>query len=245
MLCTGDVNGSYIPLGFKEASSLTSVEDELMTVPLNEPFIYNISSSREAELGAMTLFLSYDQDRFEVIDIVSKLDGMKYVTGNGKISIAWSDTKSLKVNSGDLLVSLKMQVKQKLPEPSRVFTIKTGSEFADIHAIPYDNFAIKMSQLSTAGGNKDITLSNYPNPFSNTTKIVYTLPEAGHVLLLLTDMYGNAISTLADQQELAGSHIITVDPAGLHLSSGVYLYKIIFESATDTFEKVNKMVFAR
>jgi hypothetical protein len=38
---------------------------------------------------------------------------------------------------------------------------------------------------------------------------------------------------------------VTVDPAALHMAPGVYLYKIIFDSATDTNVKVNKMVFTR
>jgi hypothetical protein len=71
------------------------------------------------------------------------------------------------------------------------------------------------------------------------------LPEAGHAKLVLTDLYGKVISTLADAPENAGSHSVTVDPAALHMAPGVYLYKIIFDSATDTNVKVNKMVFTR
>jgi hypothetical protein len=126
-----------------------------------------------------------------------------------------------------------------------VFTLQPGSEFADVMANPYDNFELKMSNVLTSDGSQNITLYNYPNPFAGTTTIAYTLPEAGHARLVLTDLYGKTIATLVDQQEKAGSHTVTVDPATLNMTSGVYLYKIIFESATDTFVKVNKMVFTR
>ena len=151
----------------------------------------------------------------------------------------------MKVNSGDLVLSLNMQVKDKISEPSRVFTIKNGSEFADIFASPYDNFDLKMPNVVTPDGSQDISMYNYPNPLANTTTIVYTLPEAGHATLVLTDLYGKTISTLIDQPDKAGSHTVTVDPAALNMMPGVYLYKIIFDSATDTYVKVNKMVFTR
>ncbi|MEI7725305.1 MAG: T9SS type A sorting domain-containing protein, partial [Bacteroidota bacterium] len=244
-LCTGDVNGSFIPAGFKETSFLSVIEDGIVTVPENEPFVYNIHSSRDADLGAMTLFLGYDQNRYDITGIASATEGMKYSLGEGEISIAWADTKPMKVNSGDLVLSLNMQVKDKISEPSRVFTIKNGSEFADIFASPYDNFDLKMPNVVTPDGSQDISMYNYPNPFANTTTIVYTLPEAGHATLVLTDLYGKTISTLIDQPDKAGSHTVTVDPAALNMMPGVYLYKIIFDSATDTYVKVNKMVFTR
>jgi len=216
-----------------------------MTVPVGEPFIYNIHSSRDADLGAMTLFLGYDKDRFEVSDVAGTLDGMKYVIGDGLVAIAWADTKPLKMTSGDLVLSLNMKLKDKITFPSRAFDIRAGSEFADILARPYENFNLKMANVVTPDGAKDITLTNYPNPFNKTTTIVYVLPEAGHAVIELTDIYGNAIRTLADCQDKAGSHSITVDPAAMGLASGVYLYKLVFESAADTYVKVNKMVFTK
>ncbi|MEI6683200.1 MAG: T9SS type A sorting domain-containing protein, partial [Bacteroidota bacterium] len=244
-LCYGDVNASFIPVGMKEVNSLSVVEDGIITIPVNEPFVYDIHSTKVADLGAMTLFMGYDQDRFEVIDIASKLDGMKYVIGDGKISIAWANTKPMKVSSGDLILSLNMKVKQKIDLPERVFSIMTGSEFADILAAPYDNFDLKMADMVTSGGSKEITLFNYPNPFSKKTTIYYTLPEAGNARLVLTDLYGNTVRTLVDKPNAAGAHTVTVDPAELNMASGVYMYKLIFDSSTDTYMKVNKMVLTK
>ena len=244
-LCVGDVNGSFIPFGYKETTFLSLIDDGVMRVPVGEPFIYNIHSSREAELGAMTLFMGYDQDRFEVIDITSRSEDLKYKFGDGKIAVAWSDTKPMELKTNDLLLSLNMRTKDKITEPSRVFHIEPGSEFTDVLANPYDNFDLKMPNVVTPGGSQEISMYNYPNPFSGTTNIVYTLPESGHAILVLTDLYGQTIRTLVDQPENAGSYTVTVDPAGLNMTPGVYLYKIIFNSSTDTYVKVNKMVFTR
>ena len=143
------------------------------------------------------------------------------------------------------MLSLKLRVKDAIAEPAGVFSIGAGSEFADILASPYENFDLKMPDVLTADGSQEITMFNYPNPFAGTTTIVYTLPEQGHVKLVLTDLYGKTIQTLTDRPENSGSHAVTVDPAALHMAPGVYMYKIIFDDTKDTYVKVNKMVFTR
>ena len=245
VLCVGDVNGSFVPGGFKDASSLSVIEDGVMAVPVGEPFIYNIHSSKEADLGAMTLFLGYDMDRVEVLDVASSQDGLKYTNTNGQLSIAWADTKPLKVKAGEQVVSLSMRVKDKITQPLRVFDIKAGSEFADILAKPYDDYNLKMANLITLDASSELTLYNYPNPFANTTTIVYSLPVSGHAKLVLTDLYGNILRTLVDRQEKAGIHTLLVNATELNMAAGVYLYKIIYDTPTDSYVKVNKMVFAK
>jgi len=244
-LCVGDVNGSFIPIGYKASSALSVIEDGVLTVPVGEPFVYTIHSEKEADLGAMTLFMNYDESRFEIVDIASSIEGMKYVFGDGKISIAWADTKPLKVNRDDLILSLNMRAKVKMTEPTNIFSLVAGSEFADILAKPYDDFGLKMSNVISPEGSMEFSMYNYPNPFVNNTNIVYNLPEAGHVKLLLTDVNGKTIRTLVDDNNTEGYHKIVVDPAELNMATGVYFYRIIFESASNSFTKVNKMVLTR
>jgi archaellum component FlaG (FlaF/FlaG flagellin family) len=86
---------------------------------------------------------------------------------------------------------------------------------------------------------------NYPNPFKNTTNIVYTLPESGKVRLVLTNMYGKTVRVLVDEMQSAGSYTVTVNPYDNTLVPGVYLYKIEVQGATDSYVKVNKMLFTR
>jgi hypothetical protein len=66
--------------------------------------------------------------------------------------------------------------------------------------------------------------TNYPNPFNPSTKISFTIPNAGHVSLVVYDMLGKEISTLVDSDLGAGMHTVTFD--GKNLSSGTYIYRI-------------------
>ncbi|ARA92112.1 hypothetical protein AWN76_002265 [Rhodothermaceae bacterium RA] len=63
---------------------------------------------------------------------------------------------------------------------------------------------------------------NYPNPFNPITSIRYGLPEPAHVRLELYTLLGQRVAVLADTDQAAGWHTVTVD--GRHLASGAYLY---------------------
>lgn len=65
---------------------------------------------------------------------------------------------------------------------------------------------------------------NHPNPFNPSTRIGFTLPETGPVLLTVHDLAGRRVATLVDGPLAAGSHQVTLD--GTRLAAGVYLYTL-------------------
>jgi hypothetical protein len=239
------VNGSYIPTGLKEASFLSVTEDGVITIPLNQDFNYLIRSNTSSELGAMTLFMGYNADRYEVEDVTTALEGMKYVIKSGEVKLAWSNPGALKVNGNDPILTLRMKVKEAITTPSQIFNVKPGSEFADAEAVRYDNYDLKMSNVITPDNAMGFSIYNFPNPFQNTTDIVYTLPEQGHVKLVLTNLLGEELSTLVDANQSAGSYTVRINPADKNIMQGIYLYNIKVDGVTATFMKTNKMIFTR
>lgn len=65
---------------------------------------------------------------------------------------------------------------------------------------------------------------NYPNPFNPVTIIEYQLPHDTHVRLVVYDMLGRVVKTLADQTMPAGRHSVAFDAA--ELASGIYIYRM-------------------
>ena len=62
-------------------------------------------------------------------------------------------------------------------------------------------------------------ISNYPNPFTQTTTIKFTT-KGGHTLVQVIDMLGRVVRTPVDQNYTAGTYTVTFDSGGL--PSGVY-----------------------
>ncbi len=116
----------------------------------------------------------------------------------------------------------------------------------DINRTWYDGISYAKINGTVSGINdseklpSDFILSqNYPNPFNPSTKISYTIPNYGLVMLKVYNVLGKEISTLVNKKMLAGKHEIAFDASDL--SSGVYFYTLIFENSTTT----NKMVLLK
>ena len=80
-------------------------------------------------------------------------------------------------------------------------------------------------------------ISNYPNPFSSFTRILYSLPKTSKVQIDIFDLRGGKIKTLVNTTSNAGLHEVTWNPE--NILPGVYLIRFI----SDTNVSVLKTIF--
>ena len=73
---------------------------------------------------------------------------------------------------------------------------------------------------------------NYPNPFNPSTKINFSIPEAGNVTLKVYNSLGQEVATLVDGFKMAQSYQVDFD--GSSLTSGVYYYTLQTENSIQT-----------
>lgn len=94
------------------------------------------------------------------------------------------------------------------------------------------NPATVIEKEKRAGGGTPAGFSlvqNYPNPFNGETEIGFSLPTAEEVELLLYNLGGQRVATLAKGWRPAGAHTVRWDgrnDLGQALASGVYLYRM-------------------
>lgn len=243
-LCTGDVNGSYNPVvGAKNALMVNVLADGINPVMVNKSFTYEIKAAVPVSLGAMTLFLGFDQDLVEVEKINTSVDGLAYSIKNGKISIAWSSLDSRQIAVDGAVISLQVKLLRGVSEPSQIFTLLPGSEFVSPETDILHGFDLKMASVITNGGN--LSISNYPNPFHNSTSIVYSLPADGQVRIVMTNIVGKQVCTLAEGFQKAGTQTISLEPASINLAPGIYFCKIEVATGTDNLLKTIKLIYVK
>ena len=80
---------------------------------------------------------------------------------------------------------------------------------------------------------------NYPNPFNPTTTISFNLPRQSHVRLVLMNILGEEVMTIADEKFEAGLNHVQLHAGDL--SSGVYCYSM----ETGQFSKFKKMLLVQ
>ncbi|MBI5060366.1 T9SS type A sorting domain-containing protein [candidate division KSB1 bacterium] len=91
--------------------------------------------------------------------------------------------------------------------------------------VPLHGVAVGLGAESPGSPLPDrLTLGVYPNPFNCMATISFGLPEAGVVKLVLFDLLGREVRTLANSAYHAGEHKLSVNGAGLE--SGLYFARL-------------------
>ncbi len=80
---------------------------------------------------------------------------------------------------------------------------------------------------------------NYPNPFNPSTKIKYSIPEGGRVVVKIFDILGKEVITLTNEYKDAGYY--EIEFSAENLASGIYFYKIV----SGSYSEIKKMVLLR
>lgn len=95
---------------------------------------------------------------------------------------------------------------------------------------------IGVNNISTEEPSKYSLSQNYPNPFNPTTKIRFGISRVGQesqfVTLKVFDVMGREVQILVNESLQPGTYEITFD--GSKLTSGIYFYRIITTSYTET-----------
>jgi len=84
--------------------------------------------------------------------------------------------------------------------------------------------AVAVAENLSESIDKVVLGQNYPNPFSRETEIQFSLPESGHVSLVLYNSTGVKIKTLIDAGAPAGVNTVRLDAGSL--TEGVYFYQL-------------------
>lgn len=83
---------------------------------------------------------------------------------------------------------------------------------------------------------EDIMFQNFPNPFSNSTRIVFQLAKFQPVRLSVYDLNGRLVNVLLNQNLEEGYHEIVWEPQDLH--NGIYILRMETVSAVSTKQMI-------
>jgi pimeloyl-ACP methyl ester carboxylesterase len=113
-------------------------------------------------------------------------------------------------------------------------TLNAGKYYIELSGTPTDDswyfpYAFKLTydlatNVKKVAINSSFSCVNYPNPFSSSTTISFTLSHSDLVTIKVYNLFGQLISILTNENMNEGEHKIEFD--GSSLSSGVYVYTI-------------------
>lgn len=121
------------------------------------------------------------------------------------------------------------------PHGGFVLTGLTSSDDGDFDGMnigSYDVFVIKLDSNGIINSTTSVTdapissstLNVYPNPLSSGSNITYTIDQPSQVRIELVSSIGDAVLLMADKQEQAGTHQLSINTSTL--PSGIYTVRM-------------------
>jgi hypothetical protein len=248
-LCTGDVNGSYIPGPAKSGNgSVTLTPSGTVAVEGTEVTIPIYLQTPISSVGAISLSIQFPDDAM-TIDAVS-IPGSSipaiYSVQNGVLSIAWCSLNPLTLSGNDPLLTIRVTVQdQSVFQHGPWFTLTGNNELADAQAIALANASltylqpIKSIGIGEESNNEAPTIMAWPNPAKDQLTLSAALPEGG---TLRYSLYTPSGALLVQSEEITcknGLHHETVDLS--KLSTGVYVVRVNTCTPHGTFIRIMKV----
>jgi len=239
----GDVNAGYIPpgSGLKALPTAILVYENNLKASLGDEITIPVKIDRQAKVGAITLSMSYRNDLIEVLETGFGEDGEFIDQKTGLLNMAWYSMNAVDYKEGDIIATIKVKIIGSIPENTKLFKLKSGTELADAdaHAFEVGLKTVTVTTRRFVSGDAELQVTNYPNPFDIKTTFKYVLPENGKVKLEIYDLRGKHITTLVDKEEEAGTHVVEFVRTAA-LQDGIYVYHLSLVGEDNSYAVVKK-----
>jgi len=218
-LCYGDANGSYAPakyqtlVGLGQAGTLYVSPGQEVEIPFR--------AAHAMELGAIALEMAIPAG-IEVMDVVMDHGNGEFLwhQQGRELRISWFSLNPMMLDKDAVMFRLQARVRS---QQCNGFAFRGNSQLANPAAVVYTDAMLTLPKLSLAGDG-ELSISNYPNPFSKVTTLSYTLPEAGTATLSIYDVTGAEVAMPVNAFLPAGNHSLELSGEGL--AEGLYFYTL-------------------
>jgi hypothetical protein len=246
-LCYGDVNGSYFPLRGSRVSGEPLMAQGVLTDSDVHPYDWPVFTTTEQSIGAITLdflipegveVLGVEIDRERGTEVTP--DPINGQTGSGRflyrregrmLKVSWFRLTPLKLNAGETLLTLRV-----VGRTSGMLEVVSGGELADETARPISN--VRLSSPIPGGVNWHAQL--VPNPTTEGSQLVLTLPTSGVLDYVVVDAVGRVVSQGREETSTAG--LRRVELMSSQWSAGTYSVRLRWQGIESTDVRTLRLV---
>ncbi|KXK38750.1 MAG: T9SS type A sorting domain-containing protein [Saprospiraceae bacterium] len=211
----GDVNGSASvsevnkPAETRSSKTLTLVSNDKV-YSHGDIVRMNITSDNFNNIAGAQWTMNYNTNALDFVKVESgsiQMNEDNYNVTNGKIAFSWNDFAGKTVQSDVVLFTIEFRA---ITNNTISNTVQLSSDITKAEAYTQDLSEINLG-LTFRSGIADGTFElgqNNPNPFSTSTTISFTLPQAGTATMTIYDITGKVIKTISGQYAKGHNELI-------------------------------------
>ncbi|HCT71835.1 MAG TPA: hypothetical protein DF409_13445 [Bacteroidales bacterium] len=188
----------------------------------------------------MGMVINYPVDMIEITNVSCQLGETNMSINNGSIRLSWINQlfSTTSVDPGKPVITIQATLTDRYNGNEILFGINPVSHLCDANGEQIET----RYTLPAMTAVENYLGANYPNPFRESTRIDYILPEDGKVSLSLFNQQGQLVRSLIDSYQQAGSHTFTFNTEGLQ--PGIYYYNLK-TNGTNTINETKRMIITR
>jgi len=186
------------------------------------------STSVEVNQIASPVLRSQPRSAYDIVVGQSVVLSVSLQQGSSPISYQWYKNGSAIVGA----TAPTFEVKNAMPVDGGTYVCVISNACA---VSTTDGSLITVRQPVSVQEERGLTIGSViePNPFSESTKVQFTIGTSGHVRVTVSDLNGKLVSTILDADVEAGTHTATLR-ANESMATGMYIVRIEHAGAVAT-----------
>jgi hypothetical protein len=235
-LAYGDINGSYLPdVQLRMGNEVLLAKQGFAEM---QKMRWPIQAAQAFETGAISLVLTLPAG-IEVhgVQMPASSTTAEFSQKGQELRISWFSLQPMSLQAGATLFEL--QFTGTALDATAELALAAGCEIADGWAEPLQQVRLQAPILRDHN-RMGLHASNYPNPFSSSTTLEMSLPEAGEVQLRITDSRGRLVLQWPLQQFEAGNHRLQLPSESWQ--DGSYHCELLYSTAERSERKLLRLL---
>ncbi|MEI6062037.1 MAG: carboxypeptidase regulatory-like domain-containing protein [Bacteroidota bacterium] len=241
--CSGDIGGTFVPTT-NTTPALPLAQEGILNITTGKPFTTNILTQDELLITGAGLIINFPSELLQVESVEFKGVDFQYNIKDGQIRLIWGNpnTTPLHFKEGESFVtihglstsSFSQGMKAGLSLDGDCSILNTSNqEMTNLH------FASPVIEY----GNPSLKISNFPNPFSNSTKISISTPVQGTATIEIFAASGQLVKSLSVGNMDSGYHEVNIDASTM--AQGYYLCKTSIDTGTTIISNTIRILKSR
>lgn len=227
----GDVNGTAVANGLQNEESAERAQNSLIfslekqTLRAGESYVLPVTAESNTAVGSGQFTLAFAPEMIDFQQITPKGDAFAsadfslHAAADGYVTAAWYRDEAVKFSAENPVFYLHFTARQDA-ELREVFTLNSSKTRAAAYGA-----AGEVAQVALTYTDADIALRNYPNPFTESTTVVFNLTDAQGARLEVSDCEGRVFFVT---EELRVGENRVVLSGGIFKRKGVYFCRVYF-----------------
>jgi hypothetical protein len=240
--CSGDVGGTFVPTA-NSTPALPVAQEGVINVTGGDLFTTKILTHNELSITGAGLIINYPSELLQIESVEFKGADYEYNIENGQIRLVWGDpnTAPVNFNDGETFITIHGICTSAFKE-GMTASIGMDGNTSLINASNKEETKLNFASPLIKFGKPSMKLSNYPNPFKNSTRLNIYTPQEGNATIEVYSASGQLVKNISAGLMNAGFNEVNLDAS--QLAKGYYICKIRVHAKTTEFSDSMRLLKA-